>query len=118
MYRLCCLLLCLAFSLPVGAVETELLPPLSFSPEASSLTSSTISIDDVAAAVTWAGDDLASRSMLAKERRGAMRDKVFAALGLGRYIPSGHFTTFGHDSRWSLSLHEDEKVTLSLRIKW
>lgn len=118
MYRVCCLLSCLACSLSVSAVAAELLPPLSFNAETSSLTSSAMSMDDSAAPVLWAGDDLAARSRLAKERRGAMRDKVFAALGISRFIPSGHFTTFGHDGRWSLSLHDDEKVTLSLRVKW
>lgn len=118
MYRLCCLLSCLAFTLPACAGESELLPPLSFNPELDALTASAIAMDDTAAPVAWASDDPAPRSRRVRERQSISREKIFEALGLSRYLPSGHFTAFGQDGRWSLSLHEDESVTLRLRVKW
>lgn len=118
MYRLCSLLMSLAFSFPACAGESELLPPLSFNPEGGALTSSAVSMDDTVVPVAWAGEDLVPRSRQARERHSISREKIFEALGLSRYLPSGQFTAFGQDGRWSLSLHEDESVTLRLRVKW
>ncbi|MDQ8036858.1 MAG: hypothetical protein REI12_05515 [Pedobacter sp.] len=55
---------------------------------------------------------------LNRERRAAMREHLLDSIGLSQYLPRGHFNTFGHDTRWGLSVHEDLSVTLRLRMKW
>lgn len=59
-----------------------------------------------------------SVSQLNHERRAAMRERLLDSLGLSSYLPNGHFSTLGHDTRWGLSVHEDLSVTLRLRMKW
>lgn len=118
MNRICCLVACLTLSGWACAEEAELLRPLPFSQGSDSLTSLMLPMDDIVAAVSGADNDLASQPRQGRDRRSATRERVLEALGVSRYIPNGHFTAFGKDGRWSLSLHDEDSVVLRMRIRW
>ncbi|MDO8267351.1 MAG: hypothetical protein Q7T32_05910 [Moraxellaceae bacterium] len=118
MYRLYCLLMCLVCSAPVCAdTETPLLD-LSFNPETDATSTASVSGDDTAFGATALAGDPAVQAQRNKEERRAARDRILSALGVSRFMPSGHFNAFKHDGRWSLSLDDEENVTLRMRMRW
>lgn len=118
MNRLCCLLACLAFSGQACAGEAGLLQPLVFSQAADTPTPPDAAMNETVAELMWADTDLASRAWSNRDQRRASRERVFTALGVSRYIPSGHFTAFGNEGRWSLSLNDEDSVVVRFRVKW
>lgn len=122
MNRICCLFSCLAFSGLACAGEAGVLQPLVFNQAEDSLTPPITSMDATATAAVaelrWNDAELASRSLSNRDQRRASRERVFAALGVSRYIPSGHFMAFGNEGRWSLSLDDEDSVTMRMRVQW
>lgn len=108
------LLLMLLITAPPACAE-DLLPVLVFSGHgAHALTEA---LPDTGGPVSGLSDADALALKL-HEQRDAMRERLLDALGLAPYLPRGHFSTLGYDTRWSLNLHTDRSVTLNLGVRW
>lgn len=118
MYRLYCLLMCLVCSAPVCADTGTPLLDLSFNPETDAASTASMSGDDTVFDASALAGDSALQALRNKEERRAVRDRILSALGVSRFMPSGHFSAFKHDGRWSLSLDDEENVTLRMRMRW
>ena len=117
MYRYTFLLLMpVLLSVAAPACAENLLPALAFS--------DTSAAHRPAAPVPEAGRPLAglnepeAMALRLHAQRDEMRERLLEAVGLARFIPRGHFSTLGYDTRWSLNLHVDRSVTLNLGVRW
>lgn len=118
MFRCSCLMLCLGLSLPACADVEK--PLFQFDTQTAMETADPAinGHEEAVAGPALFANHVAGPAKMSREQRRAARDRLLEKLGLARFIPAHTFSAFGHDARLSLSMQDEDSVTLRMRIKW
>lgn len=116
MFRWPCLMLCLGLSLPACADVDK--PLFQFESQPPVVDLSLSGHEETEAGPAVFANHVAEPAKMSREQRRAARDRLLEKLGLARFIPARSFSAFGHDARLSLSMQDEDSVTLRMRIKW
>lgn len=119
MCRVPCLLLCLGLSLPACAEVDKPLFQFDSNSYSEMVAANATGHDDaMAAEPSLFASHVTEPARMNREQRRAARDRLLEILGLARFMPAHSFTAFGHDARLSLSMQDEDSVTLRMRIRW
>lgn len=118
MFRWSCLMLCLGLSLPACADVEKPLFQFDTQTRIVMADSALTTHEDALAESSLFASHVAEPARMSREQRRAARDRLLEKLGLARFLPARNFSAFGHDARLSLSMQDEDSVTLRMRIKW